>query len=190
VAWTSPKTWSFGEILTSTDMNTYVRDNTQALFNRGVVQVVQTTKTDTYSASVGIGASTGNVTGLTPSITPESVDSKVLVIVQLSASLNPADRAVSATLFRSTTPIYVGDTSGSIRSVSSGVAPGSDRAAVALSIVYLDSPATTSATQYSVRLSHTNSATATVYVNRGNDFSDNNQRHASASSITLVEVAL
>jgi len=31
VAWTNPKTWSFGEILTSTDMNTYVRDNTEDL---------------------------------------------------------------------------------------------------------------------------------------------------------------
>jgi hypothetical protein len=31
VAWTNPKTWSFGEVLTSTDMNTYVRDNTSDL---------------------------------------------------------------------------------------------------------------------------------------------------------------
>jgi hypothetical protein len=33
VSWTNPKTWSFGEVLTSADMNTYVRDNTQALFD-------------------------------------------------------------------------------------------------------------------------------------------------------------
>jgi hypothetical protein len=33
VAWTNPKTWSFGEVLTSTDMNTYVRDNSQFLFD-------------------------------------------------------------------------------------------------------------------------------------------------------------
>lgn len=25
--WTTPKTWTFGEVLSSTDMNTYVRDN-------------------------------------------------------------------------------------------------------------------------------------------------------------------
>ena len=31
MAWTNPKTWSFGEVLTSTDMNTYVRDNTADL---------------------------------------------------------------------------------------------------------------------------------------------------------------
>jgi hypothetical protein len=31
VSFTTPKTWSFGEVLTSTDMNTYVRDNVAAL---------------------------------------------------------------------------------------------------------------------------------------------------------------
>jgi hypothetical protein len=33
VSFTAPKTWSPGEVLTSSDMNTYVRDNTQALFD-------------------------------------------------------------------------------------------------------------------------------------------------------------
>jgi hypothetical protein len=34
VSWTNPKTWSFGEVLTSADMNTYVRDNSQFLFDQ------------------------------------------------------------------------------------------------------------------------------------------------------------
>jgi len=34
VSFTTPKTWAFGEVLTSTDMNTYVRDNTEELFDR------------------------------------------------------------------------------------------------------------------------------------------------------------
>jgi hypothetical protein len=34
VSFTNPKTWSFGEVLTSADMNTYVRDNSQFLFNQ------------------------------------------------------------------------------------------------------------------------------------------------------------
>jgi microcystin-dependent protein len=32
VAWVTPKTWSPGDILTSGDMNIYVRDNTEELF--------------------------------------------------------------------------------------------------------------------------------------------------------------
>ena len=31
MSWTSPKTWSVGDLLTSSDMNTYVRDNTSFL---------------------------------------------------------------------------------------------------------------------------------------------------------------
>jgi hypothetical protein len=31
VAWTTPKTWNVGDILTAADMNTYVRDNTKWL---------------------------------------------------------------------------------------------------------------------------------------------------------------
>ena len=45
MAWTSPKTWSVGEVLTSTDMNTYVRDNTEFLFDNSV-----------YNASAAITA--------------------------------------------------------------------------------------------------------------------------------------
>lgn len=32
MAWTSPKTWSTGDVLTAADMNTYVRDNLDAAF--------------------------------------------------------------------------------------------------------------------------------------------------------------
>lgn len=32
MSWTTPKTWAVGDILSSADMNTYVRDNWLALF--------------------------------------------------------------------------------------------------------------------------------------------------------------
>lgn len=32
MAWTSPKTWVVGDVLTASDMNTYVRDNANALY--------------------------------------------------------------------------------------------------------------------------------------------------------------
>ena len=31
MAWNTPKTWGVGDILTASDMNTYVRDNTDYL---------------------------------------------------------------------------------------------------------------------------------------------------------------
>lgn len=33
MAWTTPKTWSTGEVVGATDMNTYIRDNQLALLN-------------------------------------------------------------------------------------------------------------------------------------------------------------
>lgn len=48
MAWNSPKTWAFGEVLTSSDMNTYVRDNTIDLDTRvnNVAVSVATASTD------------------------------------------------------------------------------------------------------------------------------------------------
>ena len=43
-----------------------------------VLQVVSTAKTDTFSESVATGATSGDVTGLTASITPSSTSSNVL----------------------------------------------------------------------------------------------------------------
>ena len=37
MAWTTPKTWVTGEVLTSDDLNTYVKENTDFLFNSALV---------------------------------------------------------------------------------------------------------------------------------------------------------
>ncbi|MEN8172018.1 MAG: hypothetical protein ABFS03_03975 [Chloroflexota bacterium] len=34
MVWTAPKTWAVDEVLTAADMNTYLRDNTEHLFDR------------------------------------------------------------------------------------------------------------------------------------------------------------
>ena len=55
-----------------------------------VLQVVSSTKTDTWSASVGVGSTTA-VTGYTASITPSSTSSKVLV--SLTAAMSHQNNA-------------------------------------------------------------------------------------------------
>jgi hypothetical protein len=65
VSFTTPKTWSFGEVLTATDMNTYVRDNTQFLFDRGIefeVAASNTVNLDFSSDRVVTRAASGAVT--------------------------------------------------------------------------------------------------------------------------------
>jgi hypothetical protein len=54
VAWTSPKTWNFGDVLTAADMNTYVRDNTGFL-EELVTDVLLTGTTGSVALSVGTG---------------------------------------------------------------------------------------------------------------------------------------
>lgn len=67
MAWTTPKTW-VSEVLTSNDMNTYLSDNTQYLYDELTATVVkqidtQTTEYSTTSTtSVAIDATDLNVT--------------------------------------------------------------------------------------------------------------------------------
>lgn len=55
-AWTNPKTWNVGDILTAADMNTYVRDNLSALMTLPVIgQPI-------ISADTNLGANGGKFT--------------------------------------------------------------------------------------------------------------------------------
>jgi hypothetical protein len=151
--------------------------------------VVQTVKTNVFTASVATGAESGDVTGLTVAITPSSATSKVLVLAQINVGASTVNQ-IDAALFRDgALTAFVGDADGSRRQVSGGALSSSaNRASVTMSLVYLDSPATDIAVTYSLRLSHTDSATATLIVNRGGDDTNSSRNSRSASSITAIEV--
>ena len=156
--------------------------------------VVSTTKTDTYSASVGVGALSGDITGLTAAITPTATASKVLVIVSL-AGARSANGTVAATLFR--------DIGGAGAARIANGADSSNRVGASWIVgkadndteygtstfAFLDSPSTTSATTYSVRLSHFANGTLTVYANRSTSNTDVSYAWPVASTITAIEVA-
>jgi hypothetical protein len=154
-----------------------------------ILQVVSTTKTDSFSASVGAGAISGDVTGLTATITPSAASSKVLVNVALSGV---STGGLYATLFRDGTALsgYQGDSAGSRQQVS-GTIPffSNDFAGSNMVLSFLDSPSSTSALTYSVRLRHDGSGTVSVFVNRSTGDSDSTRGSRSASTITLMEVA-
>jgi hypothetical protein len=192
VAFTTPKTWSFGEILTSTDMNTYVRDNTVALSALGIgSNIVQTVKTNTFSASVGIGVETGDVTGLTVSITPQSNTNKVLVNLSLNVSTNQTIRSVYASLFRDGSLITeaVGDAASARQRATAGGATGDVSQTQVINFLFLDSPASTSALTYSVRLrSGRHDGNTTLVVNQSSADNNDERGTRTASSLTVIEV--
>lgn len=154
--------------------------------------VVQTVKTDTYSASVGEGSITSDITGLSAVITPTSATSKVLVIVSMTVGgVGP-----QAILYRDASPAdYRGDADGSrkrIATASSGTnSTGTNflDTSGTLAFSYVDSPATTSAVTYSIRMGHVGSGTQTIYVNRYFGDSDSARFSRGASGIIAIEVA-
>jgi hypothetical protein len=150
--------------------------------------VVQTVKTDTFSASIAQGAESGDVTGLTVSITPTSTNSKVLVIANIAAAATSSSESAGITLYRDGTRVAAGAADGSRRQIAGGAINQTNLEASVVPITFLDSPGTASAVVYSVRLSHTTAATATIYVNRSGGDTNSNRAGRSASTITAIEV--
>jgi microcystin-dependent protein len=151
-----------------------------------VLQVVSTTKTDTFTATQTVGNFTG--AAISATITPKSAANKVLVMVQYNVNSNGASAVYSA-LYRGGSIVnYRGDAAGNRVRVAAATPGGGINLVPAYngSIVYLDSPGTTSATTYDIRFS--SSGNQTIFLNRGSTDSDTAEFGRAASSITLIEV--
>jgi hypothetical protein len=177
--------------LNDTDTLTYY--NGSAWVNRigasaGILQVVSTAKTDTFSTN---SATFTTVTGLTATITPSSTSSKILVMAQVSIGMAPANKSYGHyKVTRGGTDIYIGDAAGSrIQTVFGGyIQSNLNDVLLSNSIIKLDSPSSTSALTYQVEARRGGSADL-VYVNRSPGDVDDANFGRGASSITLMEVA-
>ena len=173
------------------DANRYENYNGSAWVPLGgkVVQVVSEVKTNVFSSSVAGGGTSG--AAMSATITPTSASNKVLIMV--SASLGSSGAlTTSLTVFRDGSALseITGDAAGSRRRVStSSYADVSGRAAGNASVVYLDSPGTTSATTYDIRLGHSSTSTQTVFLNRTAADDGLSADFRQASTITLMEVS-
>jgi hypothetical protein len=153
-----------------------------------ILQVVQTAKTNTFSTT---STSFTTVTGLTATITPSSTNSKILVMAQVANSTNSLGGvAYYLRLAGGNATTYVGDAAGSRARTVAGHFDSSGGRMESSSLLYLDSPNTTSATTYEVQISsNPEGTTGTVFVNRTATDTDNGNNPRGASSITLMEVA-
>jgi len=174
---TLPAAFVAGAVLTAAQMN-----DLRGAFR--VLQVVSTTKTDTFSTT---SATFVDVTGLTVTITPSSTSSKVLLLAQISganADLNFMQFAGG------NTSAYVGNAAGSRRrAASSGPDSGNTNSARSFPLMYLDSPATTSATTYAVQVARRAGAVSTVYINQSSADTDTADFIRSASTIIAMEIS-
>lgn len=153
-----------------------------------VLQVVSTTKTDTFSM---LGDTYTTITGLSASITPSSATSKILVIVGMTCGIS-SDGVIFTRLMRNSTAIDIGDAAGSRTQATTATYTGGSASIVyqllPQNMNFLDSPATTSSTTYSVQFKGENGSTY-VYLNRASNDLDASGRARTASTITLMEVA-
>jgi hypothetical protein len=162
----------------------------EAISHGKILQVVSTTETGTFSASVALGAY--STAAISTTITPSSTASKVLILAQVSVRA-PSSAVADAALYRGGSVLTgaIGGAAGSRRrgTSASGAGDGADRLVPTIPIMYLDSPNTTSATTYDVRLGHNQNGTTTVYLNRSDSDPDFGSIARPISSLTLIEVS-
>jgi|ETNmetMinimDraft_4_1059912.scaffolds.fasta_scaffold116873_2 hypothetical protein len=150
-----------------------------------VLQVVSTTKTDTFTSTSGI--SWVDITGFSVAITPSATSSKILVCWNVALA-TAANNNVYMRMLRGSTAISIGDTAGSRnRTTGGGVPHAAYGWAGTISGTYLDSPSTTSATTFKMQLA--GQGGVTLCVNRNEQNSDINYSVGRpASTITLIEI--
>lgn len=179
---TLPAAFTTGQVLTSTAMN-----NLRGAFR--VLQVVQTVKTDTFATA---SLTYVDVTGLSATITPSATSNKVLVVVQTQISA-AADGLACCYLqvIGGNSGTYIGDAAGNrVRSAygSNGTIARIDHLMMQGSIIYVDSPNTTSATTYKVQMRNAAGSLGAT-LNRTYTDTDTAGFPRCASSITVMEVS-
>jgi hypothetical protein len=147
-----------------------------------VLQVVQTSKTDTFTTT---STSYTDITGMSVAITPSATSSKILVLVDLKFCI--AGTLGMLTILRGSTQIYLGDAGSSRPRVTQAIFSPDPNAHFSSSSCFLDTPNTTDATTYKLQVKTMNSSNL-LAVNRGQNDDDQTDRGRSASSITVIEI--
>jgi len=171
--------WQYGEDDSNTTFSALINrlgssTSTQigalnALKRGKVLQVVSATKTDTAATTSSTYA---DITGLSVTVTPAATTSKVLVSVNVNLGAS-ADQLGQVQLLRGTTAIYP----------LSYARFDNSAWMVGFSMMFLDSPATTSATTYKLQWKNGLGTTTTYLNRRGFDATINTY-----SSITVQEI--
>jgi hypothetical protein len=173
-------------IIDGTNGLTFNDSSTQASAGK-VLQVVSTTKTNTFTMS---GATLTDVTGLSVTITPKSSSNKILVVYSLSMIGQNANAGAVFQLVRGSTDIAEGDANSSRPRLTGSCAyiPDSN-SSNSVGGNFLDSPATTSATTYKLQVA--SAGAGSVSVNRSQTYGNttNNYDATFTSTITVMEIA-
>ena len=156
---------------------------------RGIVQVKQGTQFSFITlTNSGTSAVFADIF-LEVDITPTSASNKILLISSFSISSNTADRAAFMKFVGGNTDDFIssGRAIGSRTPCHQSVYFVSAYEQQAVTMNFLDSPATTDSIKYEVRVAPADS-TGNLFINRVNGDSDSNTRPNPSSIITAIEV--
>jgi hypothetical protein len=180
---TLPATFVAGQVLTAAQQNAL-----RGAFR--VLQVVSTAKTNTFTTT---SSSFTAITGLSATITPSSTSSKILIVAMVNYSTSGSSGdAVSVRLSGGNAATYIGDANGANRVratiyTNNRVDWGATHSIIPGNIIYLDSPASTSAITYQVD-ARVNVA-GTFVLNKAGTDSDSATFSVVPSSITVMEIS-
>jgi hypothetical protein len=160
---TLPASFTAGQVLTAAQMN-----DLRGAFR--VLQVVSTTLTTSFTS--GAGGAYANVTGLSATITPSATSSKILIMATVNGGTFMAIKVTGGN-----TASYV------VNNYASADSAGNNDYVASATMLYLDSPATTSATTYQVQ--SRDLVGGTSYINR----SQNSATAVASSTITVMEIS-
>jgi hypothetical protein len=150
-----------------------------------VLQVVSTTKTDTFSTT---STTYTDITGLSVTITPTLASSKIFVQANVSFGRSAVTYSYLL-LLRDSTAIARGDAAGSRDRATGALYPGGEGLSSQLgaeTVSFLDTPNTTSPLTYKLQ---TRVGAGTGFVNRSGSDSDTASFVRTVSTITLMEIA-
>jgi hypothetical protein len=163
---------------------------TTKLGTGAVLQAVQAIFTGTQTlATGGVNANFSDITSLSVAITPSSSSNKILLIAHLTAMCGD-DRMLLFKFTGGNTATFVGDTAGNKTRVAgfygSGSLAGSANGAP-VTLMYLDSPSTTSSTTYKVQ-GAPNFTSGNAHINFNPNETDVAYFPRGASSLIAIEV--
>jgi len=156
----------------------------------GSGQIIKQVVQGTLTSTVSISGSSWQSTTLAATITPTSSSSKILVSISCGAVGSGATTTIGFEIYRGGTPVGLGDVVGSRIQTGFRMMQISDtNHSGGVCFSYLDSPATTSATTYTLYMQP--SAGQTGYLNRNGAYANSSEIYnsTSASTIILYEVS-
>lgn len=167
---------------TDTDLLKVYNGTSWVVQTGGVLQV----KTANLLTTASSSSSTWATTGLTVSITPTLATSTIFITAMVNGGYNDGTTNLAWRLYRDTTAIAIPAAAGSRISVTAEPL-GVSSVMNSSNLTFVDSPATTSATSYSVYFASMWNV-GTVHINRSHNDTDNSTYARAISTITVFEV--